>query len=93
MLLFYPDGTEVPVLFTATPNASVDDGVLINLFMQTDDLSISEHAIDQKGKEYYPFVCLNQYISRIGEQFMKYANDPNIHLGTGLGVPYGTRVY
>ena len=66
--LFYP---EVPVLFTATPNASMDDGVLMDLFIHMDDLSISERGISQEGKEYYPFVCLNGHISKIGEWFLK----------------------
>ena len=65
--LYDQEGNEIPVLFAATPNASMDGNVLLQAFKMMDDLGITKRGVDEHGKAYYPYILLDGHISRIEE--------------------------
>ena len=71
----------------------MDGNVLLQAFKMMDDLGITKRGVDEDVKAYYPYILLDGHISRIGEEFLRYVNDPPTRWGTGLGAPYGTSVY
>ena len=87
------DGKEIPVMFAATKNASMDESVLMQAFKMMDDLGITERGIDEDGNPYFPYIILDGHTSRIGELFLRYVNDPSTRWGTGLGAPLATEYY
>jgi len=92
LLLFNADGNEIPVLFAATPKASMTSGILMQTFQKMDELNITQRGIGEDGKSYYPLVVIDGHMSRIREDFLCYVND-NEHLWqTMLGAPYGTDI-
>ena len=87
------DGKAIPVMFAATKNASMDESVLMQAFKMMDDLGITERGIDEDGNPYFPYIILDGHISRIGELFLRYVNDPSTRWGTGLGAPLAIEYY
>ena len=81
------------LMFAATKNASMDESVLMQAFKMMDDLGITERGIDEDGNPYFPYIILDGHISRIGELFLRYVNDPSTRWGTGLGAPLATECY
>ena len=88
--LYGRDGKEVPVLFAATPNASMDGNVLKQTFEMMDDNGISQRGTDSNGKKYVPFFLLDGHVSRIDEGYLRYINDESHEWDVGVGAPYGT---
>ena len=88
--LFGPDGNEIPVLFAATPKASMTSSILKDTFQMMDDLGISQRGVNEDGTEYLPFVIIDGHPSRMGEDFLRYVNDEAHLWKILLGAPYGT---
>ena len=49
-----PDGKEIPILFAASPNASMTSDILTSAFKQMDEKNITQRGVDDDGNEYYP---------------------------------------
>ena len=48
--LYNKDGNEIPVLFTATPNASMNDEVLMEAFKMMEGLGLTKCGTTENGK-------------------------------------------
>ena len=57
--LFDHNGKEIPVLFTATPNALMDGNVLYRSFTMMDNYGMTQRCTDADGKKYYPFALVD----------------------------------
>ena len=91
--LFDRNGKEIPVLFTATPNALMDGNVLCRSFTMKDDYGMTQRGTDADGKKYYPFALVDGHISRIDEGYLTYINKEETRWNVGLGAPYGTSIW
>ena len=73
--LFREDGTEIPILFAASPNMSMTSAILTATFRAMDKHRITEQGVGKNEEEYYPIVIVDGHILRMGEEFLKYVND------------------
>ena len=88
------EGNDVPVVFAATPNASMTSTVLMQVFKKMDEKGISKREYDSNGKLVkYPVVILDGHVSRMGEDYLVYINEDKTYWGCVLGAPYGTAIY
>ena len=88
------EGNEVPVVFAATPNASMTSAVLMQIFKKMDEKGISTRVYDSDGKLVkYPVLILDGHVSRMGEAFLVYINGVGTKWGCVLGAPYGTHIW
>ncbi|KAL7545121.1 hypothetical protein ACHAWF_013505 [Thalassiosira exigua] len=88
--LFDPEGKEIPVMFAATPKASMTSAILKDTFKMMDDLGISQRGVNEDGTEFVPFVVIDGHPSRMGEDFLRYVNEETHRWKIVLGAPYGT---
>ena len=91
--LFNNDGNEIPVFFAATKNASMTSTILRDTFREMDGKGITQRGVDEKGKQFYPCVVIDGHISRMGEDYLRYVNDPDHLWMPRLGAPYGTSIW
>ena len=57
----------------------MDKYVIMQVFKTMDNLGITERGVDKDGDPYFPYVILDEHISRIGGILLRYVNDPNTH--------------
>ena len=72
--------------------AALESWMRRSTWTSMDNLGITKRGTDENGKPYYPYALVDGYISRIGEAFLRYINDPLTRWCIGLGAPYGTTV-
>ena len=58
---------------------AMDKYVIMQVFKTMDNLGITERGVDKDGDPYFPYVILDEHISRIGGILLRYVNDPNTH--------------
>ena len=90
LVLHNDDGKEIPVLFAATPNASITSSILMETFRQMDEKGITQRGVNNDGTPYFPLALLDGHASRMGEEFLRYVNNDDNRWKPILGTPYGT---
>jgi hypothetical protein len=93
LVLIKKDGPEIPVLYSASPNASMDSNILKQTMQRMDELGITERGFNEDGTPFYPFMLIDAHISRIGEDYLRYVNDEENKWMSGVGAPYGTDIW
>jgi hypothetical protein len=91
--LLSADGKEIPMLFAASPKASMTSTILKETFKKMDELGITQHGVDEYGKTYRPAAVVDRHISRMGEDFLHYVNEAATHWEVNLGASYGTEYW
>jgi hypothetical protein len=64
-LLSPVDREEIPVLFAATPNASMTSTILMETFQEMDEAGITQRGVDENGNMYCPATVIDGHISRM----------------------------
>ena len=59
------DGIEIPVLFPASPKASMTSRILMETFKRMDELRTSERSVDENGKDFWPMFLIDGHASRL----------------------------
>ena len=88
--IFDEDGEEVPVLFFATPKASMTTYILYVAFKCMNDMGKVGRGVDENGKKFYPMSILDGHHSRMGEKYLVYVNNEPTRWYPYIGAPYGT---
>ena len=83
-------GRVVPVMFAASPKASMTSKILKDLMAAMDMKGITSRGVDDNGKKYWPIVFVDGHISRMGEEFLTHINNEMTRWHALLGCPYGT---
>ena len=92
LVLYDKNGKEIPVMFAATPNASMTGSILRDMYAKMDELGITQRGEDAHGK-YYPMSMGDGHISRMDEDFLEYINNPLTLWAAILGAVYGTNFW
>lgn len=92
--LFRDDGTEVPVHFAYSENASMTGPILKRVFEKMDKKGISKRTFDENGQPLlYPLIVVDGHSSRMDGGFLRYVNQSKTKWLPVLGVPYGTSIW
>jgi hypothetical protein len=65
------NGKEVPILFAASENASMNESILADLFQRMDEFGITER---DEAEEVRPCALVDGHVSRLGLEFLSYIN-------------------
>ena len=82
-------GKQIPTLTYTSPNGSITDEILVDIFKTLDGLKVYERG------EGLPVPCavVDGHDSRLSTKFHDYITDPNHTWNFALGVPYLTHVW
>ena len=89
LVLFDKDNNKIPVMFAATPNASMTGSILCDMFARMDKLGITQQGEDAHWK-YHPMAIEDGHTCQLDEMYLEYINIPESLWTPVLGAIYGT---
>jgi len=90
--LFDSNGKEIPVLFAATPSASMVGTILRDTFAALNRLGIARRGTDERGT-FYPCAFIDGHPSRVDCDFLEYVNLAESRFCVVLGAPDATNYW
>ena len=67
--------------------------ILKETFQKMDELCITQRGVDKKGITYRPAAVVDEHISCMGEDFLRYVKEVEICWEMNLGASYGTKYW
>ena len=93
MVLHDADGVKMPVLFAASPKASMTSTILKEMLKMMDEKKITERGVDDDRNPYFPAAIVDGHVSRMGVDFLIYVCEDKNAWMCMLGAPYGTDIW